>query len=193
MASVEETEPKVVQALAEGKYDFPAFLDVLRAYQFRPSSFNVQLASRVLLASLVQFERNDFGMALCLIADKQHETPEIRALCALEGHLERGQYLAFWASYAESKALFGEPLPNLEPTVRANMVQSLAQTFQAVSVAVAGEALNAKAAELPALVGKLGKVEGDRIVFVANAFNTPPPAPEKRELTSQDIAAMINA
>ncbi len=64
MALLEEYVDAQVE---ENEYDAPAVLTVLKLYQLNPDKYRVEVASKILLKTLMALPRSDIVLAKCLI------------------------------------------------------------------------------------------------------------------------------
>jgi len=186
---------KAAQAAVQaGTPDTAAFLALLRHYQSHPGEIKTATVCGVLLTCLADFTSSSFVACLCLVPEKYMERDEVKAVCALDDKLRRGEFAEFWASLeAATAAAKVAPGTNWAANVRKTVAAVVRDTFQSVDAKYVAAACNIKdAAALKDLLPAAAfKVEGALVSFAKNEFNTPPEAPKPKEITSAHIARLV--
>ena len=185
---------KAMSAVEAGNADAPAFLAMLKHMQAHPAEYKTAHVANVLFATLPAFSGSEFTACLCLLPEKAFERDEIKAVLALEDMLCRGEFADFWAQVEEAKAASKVTVGAAwSKTMQANIAAALRDAFQSVDEAFVKAACNVKdAAALKDLIGAdQFKAAGGKVQFTQNAFNTPPPPVQPKQLTSAMVARMV--
>ena len=206
-----EFEAMALASVRNGTYDFDkAYLPLMRHVQANPAlltavdgsaASHIAVVTVVLLDALCRFDtgRNEFSSLTCFLSDAQVAAcgDRMDALLQYDDWIERGQFGAFWSTWAAHRAAKlwteAEMLP-MEDRLRRAMLTTFSRTFQTVKLGTLARALNLPdIAKALATLMPLAQVKEGTVYFPANNMNTPPPVAAPRIVTSADIASAVLA
>jgi len=162
-------EPYVNQQASENTYDIKANLAILKLYQFNPTMFQMEVASKILLKTLMSLPSSDFTLCKALIDQAHQDQPELGRVIFLQQLLETCEFAVFWKEVEATPELV-EEIVGFEEAIRNYICYIVSITFQRIQynqlLSKLGEISEA---EFEKLIEKNNwKKMNDGILFVAN-------------------------
>uniref|UniRef100_A0A7S0X0D0 Eukaryotic translation initiation factor 3 subunit K n=1 Tax=Chlamydomonas leiostraca TaxID=1034604 RepID=A0A7S0X0D0_9CHLO len=175
---VPDLERYVDEQVSKNTWNLDANLALLRHYQFAPSTAKINVLAKLLLKALAQLPDSEFKICIHLVPERLQADESISKVVALAGALETTRFAEFWTLAGSSKDVIAL-VPGFADAARTYITHILGITYQRVTKAVLGSALQLQGGELDAFIqGKVKSsgwaVSGDIVTLPKNESNSPP-------------------